>query len=59
MDSHQWDSPQLSIGSTLIQIFISNVDEGIKCTLSQFVFDTGFDRSVDLLGVGRLCRGVG
>ncbi|GAB0179542.1 mitochondrial enolase superfamily member 1 [Grus japonensis] len=47
--SHKWCSPGLSTGDSYFSIFINDLDEEIKCTLSKFADNIKLDWSVDLL----------
>ncbi|KAJ7396421.1 hypothetical protein BTVI_145399 [Pitangus sulphuratus] len=45
----KWCSLGFSFGARSFNIFISDLDKGIECTLSQFVDDTRLGGNIDLL----------
>jgi len=47
--SDEWRSSAVRIGLVLFNIFVSDVDSGIECTVSKFVNDTKLCGAVDML----------
>ena len=51
--------PQGSVlGPVLVNVFINDMDKGIKCTFRTFADDTKLCGGVDLFGGRRLCRRI-
>ena len=46
---HKWCPPVVSLGTGVFNIFISDTDDGIKCTLSMFANYTKLSSAVDTL----------
>jgi len=48
---HKSCSPGLGTGTSSVNVFVNDLDEGIECTLNEFADDTKMGGSLDLLEV--------